>query len=179
MESARDTSNRVGAAAPTSLISSHEKRFQESFCVHTPGLVVRPTTLGISRWALWGLLHNLLSPNSSKTQFFRSWFYIGSMHNVDSSVLSRSIFRDDDVVSGRAHEQVTAPGAVHLEGGQLPRKVHKLARYRSGVQSVWLPTFTRLHSFVTKAPIQSPNPLSSALILWAPEQFHRTLFLTL
>jgi hypothetical protein len=68
MESANDTSNRVGAAAPTSLISSHEKRFHESFCVHAPRLVVRPATLGISGWALWGLLRNLSLPNSSKTQ---------------------------------------------------------------------------------------------------------------
>ena len=30
-----------------------------------------------------------------------------------SSVLSGSVFRDDDVVSGRAREQVTARGAVH------------------------------------------------------------------
>jgi hypothetical protein len=52
MESANAMSNRVAAAAPTSLISSHEKRFQESFCVHAPRLVVRPATLGISGWAL-------------------------------------------------------------------------------------------------------------------------------
>jgi hypothetical protein len=48
MESANNRSNRVATIALTLLISSHEKRFQESFCVHAPRLVVKPTTLGIS-----------------------------------------------------------------------------------------------------------------------------------
>jgi hypothetical protein len=32
---------------------------------------------------------------------------------VHSLVLSGSVFHDDDVISGRVHEQVTARGAVH------------------------------------------------------------------
>jgi hypothetical protein len=50
------------------IISSYEKRFWESFCVHAPHLVVRSVTLEICGWALCGLLRNLSLPNSSKTQ---------------------------------------------------------------------------------------------------------------
>jgi hypothetical protein len=52
MESANNRSNQVRAATPTSLISSHKKRFWEYFCVHALRLIMRPVMLGISGWAL-------------------------------------------------------------------------------------------------------------------------------
>jgi hypothetical protein len=66
MESASETSNRV-AAAPTSLISSYEKRFQESFCVHTPASSWRRQSWEFVDGSLRAL-RNLSSPNFSKTQ---------------------------------------------------------------------------------------------------------------
>ena len=69
MESTSDTSNWVAATTPTSLISSHEKRFRESFCVHAPRFIVRPATLDVGNF--W--LDSLMAPlQLIVTQFFKN-----------------------------------------------------------------------------------------------------------
>jgi hypothetical protein len=70
----------------------------------------------------------------------------------------------DTVCEADAHVQTANLSAtvvvdpVDAEGGQLPRACPLQKRSAIGLVA-------RLHSFVVEAPIQSPNPLSSVLIL--------------